>query len=261
MRAWSARRIQQNYFRQAQTALLRLQRSNLRPHMGNELRILPHLKPFSLKTTGRITRESEDCAASAATEFIRGKSINMASNRKSLDEFLGFSDQVYRHRRNLLSVSVVTISCIASESTISKLPFNIAQGKGVPLDFLLLASCIYFFAILIVSANSEYKLSFSASPIRGNTFEINDESKFPIERARKADDLIRGIKNDSAVSKEHLHKIIENLTFYRDYQRSLCRWRNSRLFFDLWVPLLLGFAAITSLSYQVYHQHYIFIPH
>lgn len=246
--------------------------------MGNELGILPHLKPFSAQVAKRITRKSEVCATSAATEIIWGKILmaqeetnyskekKIAEDHLSCPEFRGFSDQVYRHRRNLLTFSLAIAACLLAGGNLKHLPLGLEISS--PLfhpDNLLLLINGYLLIIFLVSATSEYKqwpnVNFKTCSFVAHSGYGGDKIPLP-HLAATAETLLNALNRGTLSEGDtaELASLSALLKEHSNYQSTIHKFWSRRFMLDFWLPLLLGFITLVGLILSRYHGIEIIHP-
>lgn len=165
-------------------------------------------------------------------------------------DFEAFSDQVYRHRRNLLTYSVIILICTIWGGELAQLPFGIKLNQHLAkLDLLLFALQIYFLIVFWSAAMAEFK----SWPDRMITIPIltsdggmgGSQSPQPFlsattEKFIENLNRLREEGNRDEIEQDEVTQLKALLREYNSYQRSALRWCHWRYIIDLFFPLFLG---------------------
>ncbi|WP_290925610.1 hypothetical protein [Halodesulfovibrio sp.] len=156
-------------------------------------------------------------------------------------EFAGFSEQVLRCRRNILSLSTVILMVIVCGAEISHLPFGLTFKANaiLPQLFIFLIQA-YFLIAFVTSAILECKTQ-AATSSKANETQTCTAS---------LNDTIAYIGNQiaSLTTKQpniDFTKLSEQLTEYKKYQFSITATMNIKFCYEFWLPVLYGACATT----------------
>lgn len=190
----------------------------------------------------------------------------IAEEHLSCPEFRGFSDQVYRHRRNLLTFSLVITTCLLAGGSLKKLPLGLEiSSPFFHPDFLLLLINSYLLIIFLVSATSEYKqwpninfktCSFVAHGGYGG-------GKVPLPHlAATAEGLLNALNKGtlSELDTSEIASLSALLKEHSNYQSTIHKFWSRRFILDFWLPSFFGFITLVGLILSRYHGAEIIHP-
>lgn len=154
-------------------------------------------------------------------------------------QFTGFSEQVLRCRRNILSLSTVILMVIVCGAEISHLPFGLTFKANaiLPQLFIFLIQ-VYFLIAFITSAILECKTQTTASSKASKTQAC----------AASVNNTIAHIESQLAslnTEKTNIDfaKLSKQLAEFRKYQFSITATMNIKFCYEFWLPVLYGVCA------------------
>lgn len=177
--------------------------------------------------------------------------------------FGGFSDQVYRHRRNLLLFSTIIIACSLFQGSISNLPLGleIAKNKDCIKLFILLIE-LYYLLIFSISSCAEYclwpfKTYLQKRSLNSNSVVVADERYELHKMDLNIDEILVKITEDINRDYEPAEEDVSGLkNLLKAFKRHITLsqiFSTLRLIFDFWTPLLVSVIALICL-YNLNHD-------
>ena len=164
-----------------------------------------------------------------------------------------FSDQTYRHRRNLLLLSAFILASVFSGARAASLPFGISfLNATIAPNYLFMLGVGYFLFAFGSSAVCEFKSRADEEEDEKSSLIVMASPTTLSAKAATAYSTIKRLRDlatQGTPTEGTLSETIEQLTAYAKYQDSIWRYWQLRFVIDFWLPILLGIAAIVSLTY------------
>lgn len=153
-------------------------------------------------------------------------------------QFTGFSEQVLRCRRNILSLSTVILMVIVCGAEISRLPFGITFKANaiLPQLFIFLIQ-IYFLIAFITSAIAECKTQVETKTANTTNAYAAAASSTLVYIEKQLS------KSTTAQPEIDLAKLSKQLTEYRKYQFAISNTMTIKFCYEFWLPVLYGLCA------------------